>query len=57
MKYNTNGSVARFKVRPMAQDFSQVQGIDFSKTFAPIVRKELLCIYLAICVTLNLFIY
>ena len=57
MKYNTDGSVARLKVRLVAQGFLQVQGIDFSETFAFIVRRELLPIYLAICVALNLFIH
>lgn len=40
VKYNPNGSIARFKARLVAQSFSQVNGIDFSETFAPTVRKE-----------------
>lgn len=57
IKYNTDESVAKFKVRLVAQRFSQVQGIDFSKTFASIVRREFLRIYLTIYIALNLFIH
>lgn len=41
----------------MTQDFLQVQDIDIFKTFAPIIRKKLLRIYLIICMAFNLFIY
>ena len=57
VKYHPDGSVARFKARLVAQGFSQVQGIDFSETFAPTVRRESLRIYLALCLMLNLFIH
>lgn len=57
VKYHPDGSVARFKARLVAQRFSQIQGIDFSETFAPTVRRESLRIYLALCLMLNLFIY
>lgn len=49
--------MARFKARLVAQGFSQVQGIDFVETFAPTVRRELLRIYLPICLSLNVFIH
>lgn len=52
-----NRSGARFKARLVAQGFSQVEGINFSKTFAPTVRRKLLQIYLAIYAALNLLIY
>lgn len=41
----------------MAQRSSLVQEIDFSETFAQMVRWELLQIDLALCLILNLFIY
>ncbi len=57
VKYNPHDSVARFKVRLVAQGFSQVHGINFSKTFARIVRRKSLQIYLVLCLILNLFIH
>lgn len=57
VKYNTDGSVARFKARLVAQGFSQIPGIDFAETFAPTVKRESLRIYLALCLMLNLFIH
>lgn len=57
VKYNADGSVSKFKAKIVAQGFSQVQGIDFTKTFAPTVKRKSLCIYLAICPALNLIIY
>lgn len=57
VQYHPDRSVARFKARLVAQGFSQVPGIDFSETFAPTVRRELLQIYLALCLALNLLIH
>lgn len=57
VKYHPDGSVIWFKARLIAQEFSQVYGINFSETFAPTIRKKLLQIYLAFCLILNLFIY
>lgn len=57
VKHNPDRSVARFKARLVAQGFSQVPKIDFTETFAPTVRKELLRIYLAICAFLGLIIH
>ena len=57
VKYHPDGLVARFKARLVAQGFSQIPGIDFAETFAPTVRRELLRIYLAVCLFLNLIIH
>lgn len=57
VKYNTDGTVARFKARLVAQGFSQVPGIDFTERFAPTVRRESLRIYLAIRTLLGLIIH
>ena len=57
MKYNPDGFVAKFKAKIVAQRFLQVLSIDFTKTFAPTMRKKSLHIYLTFCLIFNLFIY
>lgn len=57
VKYNLDGSVAKFKARLVAQKFSHISGINFVETFAPIVKRVLLRIYLALCLMFNLFIH
>lgn len=44
-------------VKLVVQRFSQVLGIGFSETFAPILRREQLQIYLALYRVFNLFIH
>ncbi len=57
VKYHPDGSVARFKARLVAQRFSQVQGIDFSETFALTVKRESLRIFLEISAMLGFVIH
>jgi hypothetical protein len=46
-KQDANGIVIHNKARLMAQCFSQVEGIDFGETFAPVARLESIRILLA----------
>jgi hypothetical protein len=46
-KHDKNGVVMRNKVRLVAKGYSQVKGLDFGETFAPIARLESICILLA----------
>ena len=39
--------MVRNKARMVAQGFSQVKGLDFDETFAPVARLEAICILLA----------
>jgi hypothetical protein len=39
-KQDEHGGVTRNKVRLVAKDYSQVEGLDFDKTFPPEVRLE-----------------
>jgi hypothetical protein len=46
-KKNANGIVVRNKAHLVAQRFSQVEGIDYGETFAPVARLESIRILLA----------
>lgn len=54
VKYKSDNSLERFKARLVARGFSQVQGEDYSDTFAPTVRMDTLRIFLAIMATQDL---
>lgn len=56
IKYHPDDTVARYKARLVAEDFSQIHGIDFNKTFSPTVRRESLRIFLAISCMLGLIV-
>ena len=46
-KQDENGIVVRNKARLVAQGFSQIEGIDFGETYAPVARLESIRILLA----------
>ena len=41
----------------MAQGYTQVEGVDFEKSFAPIARLESICILLLIACIMNFKLY
>src|SRR5258706_944520 len=53
-KRDVSGKVVRYKACLVAQGFSQREGIDYTNTFAPVVRLTSICITLAIATNLNL---
>lgn len=57
VKYNSDGSIERFKARLVVQGFSQVPGIDFIETFASTVRRESLRIFMAIATILGFLVH
>jgi hypothetical protein len=46
-KQDEHGVVTRNKARLVAKGYSQVKGLDFDETYAPVARLESICILLA----------
>ena len=51
------GQVIRNKAGLVAQGYTQVEGIDFDETSAPVARLEFICILLAIAWSLKIKLY
>jgi hypothetical protein len=47
-KYNSDGSVAKYKARLVCKGFTQMEGIDYHETFAPTLKMKSLRIMLTI---------
>ena len=56
-KFDEHGIVIRNKSRLVAQGYTQVEGVDFDGTFAPVARLESIRILLAIACYLNFKLY
>jgi hypothetical protein len=56
-KQGEDGEIVRNKARLVAQGFSQVEGLDFEKIFAPIVRLEAIRILLAFAASKGFKLY
>ena len=47
-KHAVDGTIERYKARLVAKGFSQVEGLDFSETFAPMAKMNSICLVLSI---------
>lgn len=56
VKYHLDGSIVRYKGRLVTQGFLQVYGIDYTETFVPTIKQELLKIILIIAITLGIIV-
>jgi hypothetical protein len=52
-KLKPDGSLDRYKARWVLRDFSQEQGLDFDKTFSPVVKPATVRIVLSIALSLK----
>lgn len=54
IKRGPDGTIQKYKARVVAQGFTQVEGVDFDETFAPVAKFTSLRIILALAAELNM---
>ena len=55
-KHDTNGNIDKFKALYVAKGFKQIEGVEFSDTFAPTSKPETFKILLALSAIENFFL-
>ena len=56
-KLDEDGKIIRNKPRLVCKGYTQVEGIDFDETFAPVARLETIRIFLSLMAHMNFKIY
>lgn len=56
-KTDEHGEVVRNKARLVAQGYSQIEGVDFEKTFAPVAKLESIRLFLGMACVMNFKVY
>ena len=56
-KTDEDGEIIRNKSRLVAEGYTQVEGVDFDESFAPVARLESICILMSIACTMNFKLY
>ena len=57
IKWGPDGTIQKYKVHIIAQGFTQIEGIDYDETFAPITKFASLCTILTIAAELDLEVH
>ena len=57
IKRGPDGAIQKYKARVVTQGFTQIEGIDYNKTFAPVAKLSSLQAILAIAVEYNLEVH
>jgi hypothetical protein len=57
VKYNSDGTIEKYKSRLVVKGFLQREGVDYDEIFSPVIRMEALRFMLAIATIMNLEIH